>query len=72
MRRIAFSQHELAGAVGDLGTDLLLLMGMVVTGALNPANPLPVFGTLQMLTGLPYRLPMQQLRGGVAWRTPSA
>lgn len=67
-RRIAFDRHERAGAVGDLGTDLPLLMGMVVAGGLDPASTVLVFGAFQGLTGLSYELPVpvQQLRGGVA------
>jgi hypothetical protein len=52
--------------VGDLGTDLPLLMGMVVASGLDLASTLLVFGAFQVLTGLIYGLPMQQLRGGVA------
>ncbi len=54
--------------MGDLGTDLPLLMGMVVAGGLDPASTVLVFGAFQGLTGLSYELPVpvQQLRGGVA------
>jgi len=54
--------------VGDLGTDLPLLMGMVVAGGLDPANTVLVFGAFQVLTGLSYELPLpvQRLGGGVA------
>ena len=71
-RRIAFNRHERAGAAGDLGTDLSLLMRMVVAGGFDLACTFLVFGVFQVLTGPIYGLPMQQLRGGVARRTPSA
>ena len=67
--RIAFDRHEPSGAVVDLGTDHPLVVGMVVAGGLDPASTFLVLGAFQMLTGLTYRLPMHQLRGGAAWRT---
>jgi hypothetical protein len=42
---------------------------MVVAGGLDLASTFLVLGAFQMLTGLTYRLPMHQLRGGAAWRT---
>lgn len=57
-RRLAFNRHELAGAFGDLGTDLPLIVGMVLAAGLDPASVLVAFGTMQVFTGLVYRLPM--------------
>lgn len=53
-----FNRHELAGAFGDLGTDLPLLAAMILAAGLDPAAVLITFGLLQVLTGWQYRLPM--------------
>lgn len=55
---IRFNRQELAGAFGDLGTDLPLIVGMLLATNLNPAPVLLLFGLMQILTGLLYRLPM--------------
>lgn len=55
---LRFDRHELAGAFGDLGTDLPLLVGVVLAAGLDPAMAFVVFGALQLLTGVVYRLPM--------------
>lgn len=56
--RLRFNRHELAGAFGDLGTDLPLVIGMVVAAGLDPASVLVMFGAMQILTGVVYRMPM--------------
>ena len=53
-----FNRLELAGAFGDLGTDLPLIAAMIVTAGLDAASVLIVFGALQVFTGLVYRMPM--------------
>lgn len=53
-----FNRHELAGAFGDLGTDLPLIAAMIVAAKLDAASVLIVFGALQVFTGLVYRMPM--------------
>jgi hypothetical protein len=53
-----FNRHELAGAFGDLGTDLPLIAAMIVVAKLDAASVLIVFGALQVLTGWVYRMPM--------------
>lgn len=58
MRGLRFDRNELAGSFGDIGTDLPLLFGMVLAAHLDPAAVFVVFGGLQILTGLVYRLPM--------------
>lgn len=55
---LRFDRHELAGAFGDLGTDLPLLVGVILAAGLDPAMAFVVFGGLQVLTGVVYRLPM--------------
>jgi len=57
-RRIAFNRTELAGAFGDLGTDLPLIMGMIAINGIDPASTFIVFGSLQILTGVVYGMPM--------------
>ena len=56
--RIRFDRNELAGAFGDLGTDLPLLVGMMAAAHLDVASVLVMFGLMQILTGLRYRMPM--------------
>ncbi|MCS7081975.1 MAG: putative sulfate/molybdate transporter [Bacteroidota bacterium] len=56
--RLRFDRREWAGAFGDIGTDLPLLVGMILAAGLQSAWVLVAFGTLQILTGLLYRLPM--------------
>jgi len=57
-RAIAFGRQEWNGAFGDLGTDLPLLAGMILTAKLDAASVLILFGVMQILTGLLYRIPM--------------
>ncbi len=56
--RIRFSRQEWSGAFGDLGTDLPLIVGMILASDLNPAGVLTVFGLMQIATALRYRMPM--------------
>ncbi len=56
--RLRFDRHELAGAFGDLGTDLPLLVGLIATCHLDPASVCVCYGLLQIATGLLYGIPM--------------
>jgi MFS superfamily sulfate permease-like transporter len=56
--RLRFDRHELAGAFGDIGTDLPLLIALVATRGLDAASVFIVFGALQIATGLAYGMPM--------------
>lgn len=56
--RLRFDRHELAGAFGDLGTDLPLIAAMILAAGLDAGGVLLMFGALQILTGLAYRMPM--------------
>lgn len=56
--RVRFDRHELAGAFGDIGTDLPLLIALVVICGLDAASVCIVFGALQIATGLLYGIPM--------------
>lgn len=55
---IRFDRNELAGAFGDIGTDLPLVVGVALTANLDGASVLIMFGLMQILTGLRYRMPM--------------
>ncbi len=55
---IRFDRNELAGAFGDIGTDLPLVVGMILAAGLDAASVLIVYGAMQIFTGLVYRLPM--------------
>ncbi|MEX2672434.1 MAG: putative sulfate/molybdate transporter [Phycisphaeraceae bacterium] len=55
---LRFDRHELAGSFGDIGTDLPLLIGMILAAGLDPAGVFIMFGLLQIFSGLAYGLPM--------------
>lgn len=55
---IQFNRQELAGAFGDIGTDFPLIVGMILAAGLHTPGVLIVFGLMQILTGLIYRMPM--------------
>jgi MFS superfamily sulfate permease-like transporter len=55
---IRFDRNELAGSFGDVGTDLPLLIGMIVAAGLDAGGVFIVFGLAQILTGVVYGLPM--------------
>lgn len=56
--RIRLNQHELAGAFGDVGTDLPLLAGMLLVSDFNATSVLVVFGLMQVAAGVVYGIPM--------------
>lgn len=56
--RLRFHRHEWSGAFGDLGTDLPLLVGMILAAGLDSASVLTVFGLMQIFSGFWYRMPM--------------
>ena len=41
-RGIRLDRNELAGAFGDIGTDIPLITGMILASGLNPASVLTV------------------------------
>jgi hypothetical protein len=55
---IRFDRNELAGAFGDIGTDLPLLAGMILVAGLDAASVLILFGAMQWLTAARYGMPM--------------
>jgi MFS superfamily molybdate transporter len=55
---IRFDRNELAGAFGDIGTDLPLIVGMILAAGLHSASVLVMFGLMQYITAIRYRMPM--------------
>src|SRR5258708_39739448 len=55
---IRFDGNELAGAFGDIGTDLPLIVGVILAAHLDSASAMILFGAMQILTALRYRIPM--------------
>ncbi|MEE9550740.1 MAG: putative sulfate/molybdate transporter [Candidatus Binatia bacterium] len=53
-----FDRNELSGAFGDIGTDMPLIVGMILASSLDSASVLIMFGAMQILTGFTYRIPM--------------
>jgi len=56
--RVRFDRNELAGAFGDIGTDLPLIVGMILASGMDTGSVLVVFGALQIVTALAYGIPM--------------
>jgi len=56
--RLHFDRHEVAGAFGDIGTDLPLLIALIATCGLDAASVCILFGLLQIATGVLYGIPM--------------
>jgi MFS superfamily sulfate permease-like transporter len=56
--KIRFDRNELGGSFGDIGTDLPLIIGMILTCKLDTASTLIMFGAMQVLTGIIYGMPM--------------
>ena len=56
--RIRFDRNELAGAFGDMGTDLPLIIGIVAASDLDAASVLIVYGLMQFFSGIWYGIPM--------------
>jgi hypothetical protein len=56
--RIRFDRNELSGAFGDIGTDFPLIVGMIGAAHLDPTGTFVMFGSMQVLTGLLYGMPM--------------
>lgn len=56
--RLRFDRNELAGAFGDIGTSLPLLVGMILASGADGSRVLIVFGALQILSAIVYGIPM--------------
>src|SRR5258708_3904352 len=55
---IRLDRHELSGGFGDMGTGVPLIIGVALASHLDGASVLIMFGAMQILTGLAYRMPM--------------
>ena len=55
---LRFNRHELAGAFGDIGTDLPLIASILLATKLDAAGVFVAFGLAQIASGLLYGLPM--------------
>jgi SulP family sulfate permease len=53
-----FDRVELAGAFGDLGTLLPIVMGMILINQLSPSTVFLTFGLFYLITGYFFRLPV--------------
>lgn len=58
LRDIKFNRNELSGAFGDIGTDLPLIIAMILAADLHIPSVLLMFGFMQIFTGLVYQMPM--------------
>jgi len=56
--RIRFDRNELAGAFGDIGTDLPLIIGMILASGMDSSSVLVMFGLMQYFTAVSYGMPM--------------
>ncbi len=55
---LRFDRVELAGAFGDLGTLLPIVVGMILINRLSPSTVFLSFGLFYLVTGYYYRLPV--------------
>jgi SulP family sulfate permease len=56
--RYQFNRMELAGSLGDLGTLLPIVIGMILINRLSPTTVFLAFGLFYLMTGFYYRLPI--------------
>ena len=57
-KNIKFNKNEFSGAFGDIGTDLPLIIAMIIAADLHAPSVLIVFGFMQIFSGLVYKMPM--------------
>lgn len=55
---IKFNRNEFAGSFGDIGTDLPLITGIILSSGIDTASALIMFGLMQIFTALKYGIPM--------------
>nr|WP_320011964.1 putative sulfate/molybdate transporter [uncultured Desulfobulbus sp.] len=56
--RFSFNRMELAGAFGDLGTMLPIVIGMILLNGLSPTTVFLSFGLFYLISGIYYGLPI--------------
>jgi hypothetical protein len=55
---LRFGRNEFAGAFGDLGTDVPLIVLLILACDLDAGRVLAIFGACQIFAGFAYRLPI--------------
>jgi len=55
---LRFDRVELAGSLGDLGTLLPIVVGMILINKLSPTTVFLAFGLFYLMTGYYFRLPI--------------
>jgi len=58
VKGISFNRHEFSGSFGDIGTDFPLIVAMILAADLHAPSVLIMFGVMQVLTGVVYKMPM--------------
>ena len=57
-QNIRFDRNEFSGSFGDIGTDLPLIVGMIMVSGIDSASTFIIYGILQIASGLYYGIPM--------------
>lgn len=57
-QNIKLNRNELSGSFGDIGTDLPLIVGMILVSGIDSASTFIIYGILQIFSGLFYGIPM--------------
>src|SRR5690554_4762047 len=55
---VRFNRNELAGSFGDIGTDLPLIIGMIIVSGIDSTSTFIIYGILQIFSGIYYGIPM--------------
>lgn len=58
LKGLSFNRQEFSGSFGDIGTDFPLIVAMILAADLHAPSILIMFGMMQILTGLVYKMPM--------------
>lgn len=58
VRTLRINRHEISGSLGDMGTFIPLLVGMVSLNGLNIASALFFAGVFNIVTGITFGIPM--------------
>ena len=58
LKGLSFNRQELSGSFGDIGTDFPLIVAMILAADLHAPSILIMFGLMQVLTGMVYKMPM--------------
>lgn len=57
-KNVRFDRNELSGSFGDIGTDLPLIVGMILVSGIDSASTFIIYGILQIASGIYYGMPM--------------